>query len=109
ILDATLQVVDNSIYEMKIEKFSLPDYVRFIKNIPKDESLSFHFACLGFKAFGKELFSDVRALNFRKLDETKLSFKLKTKTKKLYKENFVDIKKGIIKLLANTRWMKALY
>ena len=109
ILDTTLEVVDNSIYEMKIEKFSLPNYVKFIKNISQDSSLGFHFACLGFKAFGKDLFSDVRALNFRKLDEAKLSSKLRAKTSKLYKENFVGIKKEIIKLLANTRWMKALY
>ena len=93
ILEAELEIVENSLYRRKVSMLSLKDYVKHIQNLKNDKSIGFHFGNLVFKPISRNLFSKVMCMDFKKIDEKSMSLSKKKQLKKLRKENFVGLKK----------------
>ncbi len=107
ILEATIEVVEDSLYKRETKFLSLPEYVSTIKNIAHDPQIGFHFSYLSFKVYGKKLFGGVTLFNFKKLNTEHLSEKQNKKKRKLKHERFVAIRKMGTKLWSKSRLMKA--
>ncbi len=108
ILEATIEVVEDSLYKRETKFLSLPEYVSTIKNIAHDPQIGFHFSFLNFKTFGKKLFGGVTLFNFKKLNSAHLSEKQNKKKRKLKQERFVAIKKIGTNLWSKNRLTKTL-
>lgn len=108
ILEATLEIVDNTIYKRKATTMSLQDYVTYIKKMKNDPSLGFHLAHLKLTPNKKQLHAGVIAIDYKQIDESTLSAHQKKELKKLYKEHFVSVKKNGINLLRTTSVAKSL-
>lgn len=103
ILEATLEVVPNDLYERENRLLSLEQYMKFVKNIKNDKRIGFHFANLVLTPGSKKLFSKIMNLDFFKIEEKKVSLRTRKRLKKLRKEWFVGVKKlGIGSLRKNS-------
>ncbi|MEX0848596.1 MAG: FAD-binding protein [Candidatus Dependentiae bacterium] len=109
IIEATFDVVENSIYKRETKRMCLHQYVQFLKNIPYDPTIGFHFAFLTLSLFSKQLFSDVVTFNFRTYDPSKLFQWQQKRVKKLYQEKRVKPRKLSTKMWSKSRLVKALH
>ncbi len=92
IIEATLEVVENNLYKKEVTELSLDEYVRSIENIRNDSSVGLHFGQLTLNPWAEKLFSGVRSINYRKIDEQSFSVRKRQRLRKLKPERFVKLK-----------------
>jgi len=109
IVEATLDLVEDSLYQRETNTCSLSEYVKQVKKICTSHDLGFHFAFLKLSLTGTKLFSDVVSFNFKKIDDAQFSEKQKKKAKKLHHERFVKFQKLSTAAWHKSRLMKALH
>lgn len=109
ILQATLEVVEDTLYKPTSKLMSLEKYVEKLKSIPDDLKIGFHFAYLTFNTVYKNLFGKVISFDFNKFDNTKFSNKKNMKKRKLNSERFIPVRKAFIQSWANSKLAKAIY
>jgi len=108
IVEATLEVVEDSFYKRENLLLSLPEYVKLLKTVGQDPQIGFHFAFVTFSLTGTQLFSKVAAFNFKKVDTAKWRRKHPRK-RHLFQESFVDIHRISVGLWAQHKFYKALH
>jgi len=107
ILEATLEVTDNSLYKKETTTCTLEEYVQFIKQHIHDDSVGFHFAQFNLHPRGKRLLPSLKSFVYRPVDERTLSTKKKARARTLKKERFVQLKKWGIWFLRRSAFMKS--
>lgn len=107
ILEATIAITENKLYRRSSQRMSLEEYVQFAPTVRDDHNLGFHFATLALKPRRKKLFHEVTAIQYRTIDEKKLSKKAYARHNKLRKEKHIGIKKAGISFLRKSATVKA--
>ena len=75
IVEVTLQVVENSLYQRESQHITLRDYAAFVKAMAADPAIGFHFGMVNFAFSSKKLFSDITAVCYKKIDTAQFSKK----------------------------------
>lgn len=75
IVEVTLHVAENSLYQRESRHVAFEDYAGFVKTMVADHAIGFHFGIVNFSSSGKKLFSDITAVSYRKIDTTRFSKK----------------------------------
>lgn len=109
IIEATLEVVDNDFYQQETRNLTIPEYVAYVKNLPHDPTIGFHFGFLKLNLFGKDMFSNIATFNFKKINTACLSKRQQKRYKKLYREKWVTPRTLQTKLWSKFKFIKAIH
>ena len=106
IIEADIEVTENTIYKRFSSMIPLSQYADFVKDVRNDPAIGFHFAHLHITPNRKKLFSNILAITYKKHDKA-LSKNKQRMLSKLYYEPPAFLRKPHITCLRGTRWAKS--
>ncbi len=109
ILEATIEVVEDSLYKRQTSLIPLTKYANEIQKIAHDPEVGFHLSFLTLTTGGRKLFGDVAVFNFKKYNATHFSNRQHKTKRKLFHQKFVALQKIGINVWAHSRLVKALH
>ena len=108
ILEATLEVVKNNLYQKESRPLTLDDYLQELPRILNDPATGFHYGQLVLSPWGDKLFNTIRSITFKKIDVDSVPSRTRAHLHELYQENLPWLRRTLFYYGRYSSLLKAL-